>query len=317
MTVDPPRASMRNPGIDLLRGLAILLVILVHLRIRIPVKDSLVADILPHWLVKALTDRGHEAVYVFFVISGFLITSHALMRWRELHRMDPLAFWARRAARILPCLLVLIAVLSVLHLLNVRGYIIRREGQSLSGAIVGAHRSNGAGWAHRAAGDAHVLSARVESSGQDRRPGGDRRRWPQSWWLPPRSQLPRGRIHAPAPSRALPPLSRGRRQFSTRGGGSNAGIAFRPDRGSHRSGAGPTTPITWRLRIRQSLGTGRIPAWSGWSPSLPSSQEQGRPLRSWAQLVSWSPPVIPEPISPPPPQPWAGHGRLSPISTTR
>lgn len=129
---------MRNPGIDLLRGLAILLVILLHLRIRIPVKDSLVADILPHWLVKALTDRGQEAVYMFFVISGFLITSHTLMRWRELHQMDALAFWARRATRILPCLLVLIAVLSVLHLLNVQSYAIWREGQSLSGAIVAA-----------------------------------------------------------------------------------------------------------------------------------------------------------------------------------
>ncbi|WP_129646957.1 acyltransferase family protein [Peristeroidobacter agariperforans] len=129
---------MRNPGIDALRGLAILLVILVHLRIRIPLKDSFVADILPHWLVNALTDRGHEAVYVFFVISGFLITSHAMIRWRELHQMDALAFWARRAARILPCLLVLIAVLSVLHLLDVQGYTIWREGQSLSGAIVAA-----------------------------------------------------------------------------------------------------------------------------------------------------------------------------------
>lgn len=63
-------ASVRNPGIDLLRGLASLLVILLHLRIRLPVKDSLVADILPHWLVKALTDRGQEAVNMFFVISG-------------------------------------------------------------------------------------------------------------------------------------------------------------------------------------------------------------------------------------------------------
>lgn len=137
-TADQSRASMRNPGIDLLRGVAILLVILLHLRIRIPVKDSFVADVLPDWLVKALTDRGHEAVYLFFVISGFLITTHTLLRWGALHRMDARAFWARRAARILPCLLVLIAVLSVLHLLNVPGYTIWREGQSLSGAIVAA-----------------------------------------------------------------------------------------------------------------------------------------------------------------------------------
>lgn len=131
-------ASMRNPGIDLLRGVAILLVVLVHLRIRIPVKDSLVGDVLPDWLVRSLTDRGHEAVYLFFVISGFLITTHTLMRWGALHRMDARAFWMRRAARILPCLLVLIGVLSVLHLLNVPGYTIWREGQSLSGAVVAA-----------------------------------------------------------------------------------------------------------------------------------------------------------------------------------
>ena len=138
----PSRASMRNPGIDLLRGVAILLVILLHLRIRIPVKDSLIADVLPDWVVKAFTDRGHEAVYLFFVISGFLITTHTLTRWGALHRMDAKAFWARRAARILPCLLTLIAVLSVLHLLNVQGYMIWREGQSLSGAVVAASSWN-------------------------------------------------------------------------------------------------------------------------------------------------------------------------------
>jgi peptidoglycan/LPS O-acetylase OafA/YrhL len=137
-TTDPLHLSIRNPAIDLLRGVAILLVILVHLRIRIPVKDSLVADFVPDWLLKSLTDRGHEAVYVFFVISGFLITTHTLMRWGQLHRMDARAFWTRRAARILPCLLVLIAVLSLLHLLNVPDYTISRPGQSLSGALVAA-----------------------------------------------------------------------------------------------------------------------------------------------------------------------------------
>lgn len=138
ITVDRSSASMRNPGIDLLRGVAILLVILLHLRIRIPLKDSFISDVLPDWLVAVFTDRGHEAVYLFFVISGFLITTHTVTRWGALDRMDVRAFWARRAARILPCLLALIAVLSVLHLLNVQGYVIWREGQTLSGAIVAA-----------------------------------------------------------------------------------------------------------------------------------------------------------------------------------
>jgi hypothetical protein len=41
--------SVRNPGIDLLRGLSILLVILVHIRIRIAVQDGPIDTITPDW----------------------------------------------------------------------------------------------------------------------------------------------------------------------------------------------------------------------------------------------------------------------------
>lgn len=132
----------RNPGIDLLRGLAILLVVSNHLGLRIPLKRTALADVFPAWFLSRLNYNGYEAVFVFFVISGFLITGNALRRWDELERIDLRAIYARRFARIVPCLLALIAVLAVLHLLAVSHYTITRPGQSRPGAIwaaVGLH----------------------------------------------------------------------------------------------------------------------------------------------------------------------------------
>ncbi|MBD8872397.1 acyltransferase [Rhodanobacter sp. DHB23] len=132
------KAASRNPGIDLLRGLAIVLVLFNHLGIRIPLEKSALADVLPAWLLNRLNWNGYEAVYVFFVISGFLIAGNALRRWGSLAAIDAPAFYARRFARIMPCLLALLAVLSVLHLLGVQDYVIHRAGQSLPRALLSA-----------------------------------------------------------------------------------------------------------------------------------------------------------------------------------
>ena len=45
---------------------------------------------------------GLLGVDVFFVLSGFLITSLLLVEWRSGGRIDLRAFWARRAPRLLP-----------------------------------------------------------------------------------------------------------------------------------------------------------------------------------------------------------------------
>jgi len=128
----------RNPGIDALRGLSILLVVLHHIGLRIPFKKTMLADVLPAPLLRALNYNGYEAVFVFFVISGFLIAGNVLRRWGSFRHIDARAFYARRFARIVPCLLVLLAVLGALHLLGVDDYVIHRDGQSLPGALFAA-----------------------------------------------------------------------------------------------------------------------------------------------------------------------------------
>ncbi len=128
----------RSAGIDMLRGASILLVVIHHLGLRIPLHKTQAASVLPIPLLKGLIYNGYEAVFIFFVISGFLITRHTLLRDGSLGAIDWRAFYVRRAARILPCLLALVAVLLILHALAVPNYAIQKSGQSALGATVSA-----------------------------------------------------------------------------------------------------------------------------------------------------------------------------------
>ena len=131
-----PRA--RNPGVDLLRGLSIVLVVMHHTALRIPLEKGMLGDWLPSWLLYGLQYDGFEAVFIFFVISGFLITSNSLARWGTLSAIDAQAFYRRRAARIVPCLLILVAVLCGLALAGAPHYTLERPTQTLPGAALSA-----------------------------------------------------------------------------------------------------------------------------------------------------------------------------------
>lgn len=130
--------SARNPGIDLLRGISILLVMLNHIGIRIRLMKGVLAAVLPKQVLIDITYNGGEGVIIFFVISGFLIATNSMQRWGSLGRIDARVFYVRRASRILPCLVGLVAVLSVLHLAHVPDYVIHNPQQSLPKAIASA-----------------------------------------------------------------------------------------------------------------------------------------------------------------------------------
>lgn len=128
----------RNEGIDALRGVSIILVIMLHLAIRLPLSHTALGAVLPEWLLNALCFNGAESVCVFFVISGFLITGNALRRWGDIGLPHFRAFYIRRAARIVPCLLLLLCVLSALDIAGAPGYVITRHDQSLPRALLAA-----------------------------------------------------------------------------------------------------------------------------------------------------------------------------------
>ena len=82
------------PGLDGLRALAVVAVLLYHAGL-------------------ASVPGGFLGVEVFFVISGYLITALLVAEWRRRGRIDLAAFWMRRARRLLPALyLVVLATLA-------------------------------------------------------------------------------------------------------------------------------------------------------------------------------------------------------------
>lgn len=124
----------RNHGIDMLRGISILLVVFNHVGLRIPLAKTALSGFLPSRLLQIVNYRGYEGVFIFFVISGFLITTTSLQRWGGLERISFKGFYARRFARIAPLLMLLVLVLSLMDVAGTPGYVISHPGQSLAGA---------------------------------------------------------------------------------------------------------------------------------------------------------------------------------------
>ncbi|MFV0425818.1 MAG: acyltransferase family protein [Beutenbergiaceae bacterium] len=92
------QATGRIPGLDGLRAIAIVAVLIFHLR----------AASLP---------GGYLGVDVFFVVSGFLITTLLVRERHTQGRIDLRRFWTRRARRLLPALVLVVVVATVIGLI--------------------------------------------------------------------------------------------------------------------------------------------------------------------------------------------------------
>lgn len=117
----------RYDVIDLLRGIAILLVVIRHIQLRIPFEKTDFLMNFPDQVLSAIFMSGNEGVRIFFVISGFLITMNSLNRYSDLKYIDAKKFYLFRFARIAPCLIALLAVLTALHFLGVKDYVINSK----------------------------------------------------------------------------------------------------------------------------------------------------------------------------------------------
>ena len=109
-----PQPATRNHAIDVLRGVAVLLVLLHHFNIAYSLKDTSLSALIGWDTVRAIARNGNYGVTLFFVISGFLITTHALQRWGGLDRVRLRSFYVQRIGRIVPCLLLLLLIVNLL-----------------------------------------------------------------------------------------------------------------------------------------------------------------------------------------------------------
>lgn len=108
--------ALRNARIDLIRGVSIILVLLHHFNIAYHLSDTTLAMAFGWDAVRAVARNGNYGVTMFFVISGYLITSNADRRWSGLGNIDARAFYGLRIARIVPCLLLLLVSVNILAL---------------------------------------------------------------------------------------------------------------------------------------------------------------------------------------------------------
>src|SRR4029078_490421 len=97
MPATPEPATLRHhASLHSLRALAVLAVIAYHYN--------------ASW-----ARGGVLGVGLFFVLSGFLITTLLILEWRRSDRIATGHFWARRARRLLPALVLVLVLVTLIN----------------------------------------------------------------------------------------------------------------------------------------------------------------------------------------------------------
>src|SRR5689334_23118723 len=94
------------PELDGLRFIAFLMVFLFHGGL----PERMVAQVIGRTAARALRENGGYGVQLFFILSGYLITTLLLREEARYGRVALRAFWIRRILRIWPLYYVLILI---------------------------------------------------------------------------------------------------------------------------------------------------------------------------------------------------------------
>ena len=101
---EAPKNARNIPSLDGLRGVSILLVMLGHARGTLG---------FPSWIPSFVTEHASLGVQIFFVISGYLITTLILDEERITGKISLKLFYARRTIRIFPPLYLFLLCLTI------------------------------------------------------------------------------------------------------------------------------------------------------------------------------------------------------------
>ncbi len=120
MTQQVKSASKRIPCLDGIRAISITLVLLAHF-------IGTVGQDVPKWILP-FTKMGNLGVRIFFIISGFLITTLLISEYKKTGTISLLKFYFNRTFRIFPAFYAFIFAILIA---SVMGFITLREGDLL------------------------------------------------------------------------------------------------------------------------------------------------------------------------------------------
>ncbi|MBK3496243.1 acyltransferase family protein [Viridibacillus sp. YIM B01967] len=103
-------------GLDGLRALSVLAVILYHLHFK-------------------SVDGGYLGVAIFFVLSGYLITDLLVNEWEKTSRIDLKNFWFRRFRRLIPALIIMLILVGTWITLFQRSFLVGLRSEIAAAAL--------------------------------------------------------------------------------------------------------------------------------------------------------------------------------------
>jgi peptidoglycan/LPS O-acetylase OafA/YrhL len=110
-------------------------VLLLHFSLTYNLVNSPLSLIVPARWIRAAVINGNYGVTIFFVISGFLITSNNLLRYGRLADVRLTQFYSFRFARIVPPLILALCVILFLGILDVPSFTNSKQGHAMPPAF--------------------------------------------------------------------------------------------------------------------------------------------------------------------------------------